>query len=526
MYVNKKKYGECEWIVLENAANKELFLRDPPPVLPEFCAWFSSNFPSVENRKLVKAMIYRVICSSAKGEETVLNWAYLAKLLNLAEAKDYTVTDVITDLCAAFNTETSEYSRFLGRSRTIQIEQDRAIQLQKEWTSFSVKKSDPRYLEAISPTTGESIHSAEYSKTITESKICIRDHQEKKYKKDKHVLYSLIKYLNARKIPQVITDRLDILIENADPSDIIRYNRLTSCRNNLIGGTTWQINDQGYRVFPRGESLATLKREDRWAVMLQEDGFYEIDLTNAHFAILAFLIQGANMMDLLNQGSIWPQLLQYIGKDSSFKDSLKECIYSMLYGSGEDMQKILLIQDPLLRQELKDLKIKLGKVEKTVRSSEERSKLMIEKHALTRRLKEESTQEDKDLYTKLTSHPAIKELLEGSKLFGEQISEKGSFKDAYGIEHSTKDFKGIGKIMNTIMTSYEKKLMAPIYNDAMKTRYFEVIIDQHDGCTLSFNKNIKGDPEVRKNVLNGLKEKVDQNAKELGLVVNLSIKNG
>lgn len=521
VYINKAKYGECTWMVLEKAANKELFLRDPPPVFPEFNAWFSSKFPGVEN-KLVKALIYKTIHNSARDQETPLAFEYLYRLMNLAKASDMTVKTVIDQLSEALKVEYSSYSRMLSYARNIQIDKDLALSLQKEWNSFSIKKNDARYNEAISPITGESIHAPEYVKTITESKDCIKGHKETEYKK--HDLAKVIKYLNARKVPQIIIDRLDTLLESADESDSIRYNRLLSCRNNLIGGIVWKINDQGYRVFPQGESLATLTREDRWAVMCQEDGFYEVDLTNAHFAILAFLINGQEMNKMLDNGSIWTQLLAYLGLDKGFKDSLKQCIYSMLYGSGADMQQLLLIQDSKLREELKTAKTNLGKKEKIAKTSEEKSVIMKAKHALAKRIDSESSEQDKEIYKKLIAHPAIAELLNGSAVLAQKIKNEGSFTDAFGHTHDVKEFRTIGKIMNTIMTSYEKKLLMPIYKEVFATRYFEIQIDQHDGLTLSFNKNIKGDPEVRAKIMQALKDKVNENAKILNIKTGLEIK--
>lgn len=523
VYMNKAKYGECSWSVLEKAANKELFLRDPPPVLPEFQTWFSAKFPGVDN-KLVKALIYKVIHNSARGEETPLGWDYLSRLMNLAKATDFTVKNVIDSLASVLGVAYSDYSRLLSYARNIQIDKNVALALQAEWNSFSVKKSDSRYSEAVSPVTGESIHAPDYVKVIKESKDCIKGHKEKAYKAEEHDLARVIKYLNARKIPQVVIDRLDSVIETADQSDSIRYNRLLSCRNNLIGGVVWQINEQGYRVFPQGESLATLTREDRWSVMMQEDGFYEVDLTNAHFAILAFLINGQEMLKLLNNGSIWTQLLDFLGLDKSFKDSLKQCIYSMLYGSGPDMQQLLLIQDPVLREELKALKISLGKKDKIAKTSEEKKAVFIAKNQLAARIQNESSNFDKEIYQKIINHPAIAELLSGSVALNKKITEKGSFGDAFGHIHYMENFRGIGKVMNTIMTSYEKKLLMPIYKEVFNTRYFEIQIDQHDGLTLSFNKNLGGDPEVRAKIMAGLKEKVDQNAKELGIKTGLEIK--
>lgn len=96
--------------------------------------------------------------------------------------------------------------------------------------------------------------------------------------------------------------------------------------------------------------------------------------------------------------------------------------------------------------------------------------------------------QDKEIYTKLVSHPAIKELLEGSRKLSKDIMEKGTFKDAFNVVHNAKEFKGKGKIMNTIMSSYEKKLLMPVYKDAFETKSFEVMFDSHDGMTLYFPK--------------------------------------
>jgi len=523
VYINKQKYGECEWVVLENAASKELFLREPPPVLPEFHAWFENKFPKAKNA-LVKGLIFRVIVNSAKNEETSLSYNHLQNLLNLAKDEETKVKDVIDELSEVLGVAYSSYSHLLSYARNIEIEQNRALELQKEWNSFGAKKSNPRYSEAVSPITGESIHAPTYQKVIKESKECIKKHTEKKYKNSDDNLKEIISYLNARKIPEIIIDRIDQLLETKDENlDQINYSKLLSCRNNLIGNTAWKINEQGYRIFPiGGESLSTINREDRWQVTLQSDGFYEIDLKNAHFAIMAHMINGQEMLKLLAGGSIWPQLLAHLGLDSSFKDSLKECIYSILYGSGDDLQKILLIQNKDLRGQLKTAKENLGKKDKLVKTVEQRKEVNDECNKITSRIELESSAQDKEIYTKLVAHPAIKELLEGSRKLSKDIMTKGFFKDAFGIIHDVKEFKGKGKIMNTIMTSYEKKILMPVYKDAFETKSFEVIFDQHDGMTLYFPK--KTSPEKKQKILTGLKNKVDDKCKKLGIESGMDIK--
>lgn len=353
-YVNKAKYGECDWVVLKNSATKQLFLREPPPVLPEFHAWFENKFPKAKNA-LVKGLIYRVIVNSSENKETPLAFNYLQDLLNLGNDNESTVKSVIDELSDSLGETYSCYSKMLGLARNIEIKRETAREFQKEWNSFTVKKSNPRYSEAVSPITGESIHAPTYERTIKESKECVKKHTEKECIKSDYKLTDIISYLNGRKIPEIIIDRIDQLLETKDEnSDSIKYNKLLSCRNNLIGNMAWKVNEQGYRIFTVGESLCTIDRQDRWQVTKQEDGFYEIDLKNAHFAIMAHMINGQEMLKLLANGSIWPQLLAHLNLDVSFKDSLKECIYSILYGSGDDMQQILLIQDPQLRDELKN----------------------------------------------------------------------------------------------------------------------------------------------------------------------------
>jgi len=515
-YINKEKYGQTPWIKLEKAANKELFLRDPPPVNKNFDTWFSKKFPGIET-KLVKTLIYRTIVNSAKNEQTPLACMYLQKLLNLSGSTELKVKDVIIQLSNAFNVNYNEYNHSQNYARNIQIDQELAESLLKDWNSFLVKKSDSDYQDAVSPITNESIHSSYYVKVITESKTCIKNHTEEKYKKEEHPLTKIVKYLDSRKIPQIVFDRLDQLIDSADQSDFIRYNRLCAVKNNLIGGNVWRINDQSYRVFMEGESLTTLRKEDRWSVMRQEDGFYEIDLTNAHFAILASLINGVEMNKMLDNGSIWNQLLTYLNIDVSFKDSLKQCVCSMIYGSAQKMQQILLIQNEKLREELKQIRFNLNDKELSAKTSEEKQSVRIAKNELNKRIENESTEEDKNIFKKLLNHPAIKELLDGTKKMEKEISDRGSFGDAFGHINYVKDFNGFGKIRNTILTSYEKKMLMPIYKDALNTRYFQVIIDQHDGVTLDFSKNIKGSPEVRENILKSLTEKVNQNIKEMNI---------
>ena len=82
MHFDKEKYGNEPWIKLEKPAVKELFLRDPPPVNPDFNIWFSEKFPDV-TCKMVKILIYKTIFNSARNQETPLAHTYLKNLLNL-----------------------------------------------------------------------------------------------------------------------------------------------------------------------------------------------------------------------------------------------------------------------------------------------------------------------------------------------------------------------------------------------------------------------------------------------------------
>jgi len=520
-YINKALKGK-EHEANEKYARKELGFHAPPAVSSDFSAWFNSIYPGVTDKR-VRTLIYQTIRKSAAGKSQSLASNYLIEGLNL-DNEGLSVKDVIDPLAKALGVDYSGYSRITHHARNIQIDEQLAKDLLFKWNSFCVKKSSPDYLKAISPINEEKVCEEKYTSTVIDSKACIKKHTEKKIKKETPQLSRIVKYLNARKIPQIVHDRIDQLIEDCDQSNTIRYNNLLAVKNNLLGEYIWEVNDQGYRLFTVGASLTTIPKEDRWQILKQEDGFYELDLTNAHFAILAYLMESVEMNKMLDQGSIWTQLLTYLGLDKSSKDMLKKVIYSILYGSGPNLQQILMIQDEKVREELFVANEKLLQKTKYAKTNEEKSAAFSEKTNLKNRIEKESTENDKALYLKLIAHPGVDALITGSKAYFKNIMDQGFFIDAFGIQQDTKDFSGGGKIANTILSSYEKVLLRPIYDEAFNTSYWEILIDQHDGMSLSFHKNLKGDPKIKEEVMNLLKSKVNEKAKELGIRVELEIK--
>ena len=152
--------------------------------------------------------------------------------------------------------------------------------------------------------------------------------------------YTLLQYLN-RLSPHRFTKALHHLdatirvVCQLAPEPIVQQ-QLRILRH-IVGQPLplYKPTDRSVRVFPFGESIASLKREVR-AVLCQDWQGY--DLRSAQFAICAADWGVAEIQAFLRDGgNIWASLFAYFNwtPDEAIKRIFKAGLYSTLFGAGE-----------------------------------------------------------------------------------------------------------------------------------------------------------------------------------------------
>jgi len=522
-------------------AKRQVYLREPPPVSLAWKPWFQAKFTTVAKSSdpaLLTRLIYGTLWASSRGQEFPLASNQLEDFLDLGggdKKRSRSVTPIIEQLSQALEQPYTPHSYALGLARNIQIPPDRAQQLLAEWQTFALPPEDP---EASHPITGEKTRGTKFKNVLRLAKQAVR--QAETAAQPEQPLHDILQHLNSRSVPEILTERTLEQIRRlegerdqalaapaGDQSKILgrysyRLQALNGCLVSAMGGYIWhRASQDNYRIFARGQTLASISSEDRRAITLFQDGFVELDLASAHLAISHKLFGGQELETLLRGGQVWATLLAAAGMRPEDKDLLKPVVYAMLYGSSRLRQMSLLIRDPEGRHEvqaaldLAERKRQEGK--EPGRTARYKTKIRAEIKAILKGPAKEALM----AFRKLERHPAIQELLQGRRRLEEQLRGPGEVLDAFGRKQAIS--KKPSRTIAALASSYEKALLLPIYQAADKSTDFQVLLDQHDGCTLHF---LRRDSKTRTdNILQRLQEAVEATAKELGIITKLEIKN-
>lgn len=540
------KPSPSKWPGTLREARRSVYLREPPPVSEEFFLWFGRTFPTIARSSdpaLVTRLLYGAICKASNGEEFPLAYTILEPFLE-ADAETETgdrsrsVLPIIEDLSTALGVPFNHHSIDLHLARCIQqLTRERATDLLTEWQRFALPPSD---LNAVHPITKQKTAGTKYKSTVQRAKGQIQEAETKAERNTSlrrivgHLHHPLPKILMTRTEERILTvesernEALQLIIDDNVRDKVwrtysLRLRALHSCRSNACGGYIWSRRSENYRIFTKGDTLVTIHGEDRRAITRRSDGFVEYDLASAHLAIGNFLCGGPELTKLLQGKAVWPTLLKWIGydpEDADDKRILKGCIYAMTYGSSNLRQWSLLLRDEDNREAI-TRNMDLAKRKRDQGQEPERARLFTDlvKSNVRTFLKQEKAAQV--AYKKLLSHPAIQELLVNRDRYSREILSAGGTYDAFGT------FQRLGKnssqTISTVMSSYEKWLLWPIYERAFSRRDFEVVLDQHDGLTIRFTRQ---DDEKRvNNLLSRLQQAVQERADKLGIFTHLEIKN-
>lgn len=210
-------------------------------------------------------------------------------------------------------------------------------------------------------------------------------------------------------------------------------------------------------------------------------GWSDLDLASSQFVIFATILEAPLSLEFIREGrSIWQSLHTFITGETTKpnpdqKAVYKKALYSLCYGMGQ--QKLI---DDVLNP--------AGAL-------------------------------------KLLNHPIIRELIEGRRRWYRVIERNGGIHDIniewQAIEPITKDNpKGRGPhaVAATLIQSIEMELIRPVFEvvEANPSLQVEVMLFQHDGCTVSFRNKSR-----KEHALSLMRDAVAAKAKELGYETRL-----
>ena len=210
------------------------------------------------------------------------------------------------------------------------------------------------------------------------------------------------------------------------------------------------------------------------------------DLVAAQLAIIAKLWRlptiGALLQDHLSIGSIWPAVLRLVGLDDGDKDGFKRVVYATAYG--------------MTRHGL---------------------------YGMTRRWLDL----DGPGVQQLINTPFMRELLRGRNGRLAQLRRDGGIVDAFGrgvrmmdrLPGSHNRYHAENSLLAHEAQSYERMLMQPVLDLAMKNNEFRIVLWLHDGVYASVTQRGREGRYMRE-----LVAEVDARAQKLGFATRLEAK--
>lgn len=242
------------------------------------------------------------------------------------------------------------------------------------------------------------------------------------------------------------------------------------------------------RIFALNESLLGLPKRIR---RIFTKDWYDVDLKNSQLAICAKDWNVPIVIDFLATGkSVWEELFAHFGFDYGWKNtspekfdlikkSFKKALYSLIFGMKEPSIKAILTK------------------------------------ALAR-----YTSKAGNTFFKNT---LVKALSDARKQRIKQITAAGGATTSTGkqIEVEMVDGKGksnVDSILAQQAQATEMILMYPIIQLARDTDNYDVVLWQHDGCSIAFKDNSKAETQLK-----GIIQAVAHKAKEMNITTELEV---
>jgi len=206
----------------------------------------------------------------------------------------------------------------------------------------------------------------------------------------------------------------------------------------------------------------------------------ELDLQNAHLAIVAKLWDIPELQELLSQGkSIWEVLMPDLGlslTDAEAKSNLKTLLYSAVYGMSQ--RQLTLCSEQYFGS------------------------------------------------NDFLKHPIIAQLMEGKARKLKDLATQEEVKTPMGITHKPHSFTSNGmynsnhlSIISEEISEYEALLLEPIFDLAMETKQFAITLYQYDGVSIE-----PADSRRKNSLIKKIKKAVDERAKQLNIKTCITVK--
>lgn len=438
------------------------------PVDPKWIDWATSTFnfpaPSDPMRRGVVAMTYQALETASRGEPCVIAYAWAHAIGVLVDRRSLPFVEAVGEaLRPAVEVTLAAYSKSQGKARELRLPADRARELLNQWRAFHSWRSGVDLLPETLDVYVRKYGKTNRAKLIGDEKAAWVDVSDAPGE-----FATLLTNLHRPFKDETIIDRIRARIEEleAQPVDASRDARILSLyrlEHELGHGESLSLSwsrsysdGANYRLYG---SASNMKSDDRAAVFPASLGYVEVDLRNAHLAILGMLLKSERIAALA--GDAWSTLGDYVDGAAS-KGQLKRFLYSCMYGAGREQRICALVKDDAydVAQALYD------------KGEDERAHLACFP----------IWHEAEALHDRLVKHPTIGEVIEGTRQLAREL-ERAARVDPFGIEHGGPETRGV-TALSSLCSAYEKWLLAPVYCDRAYLKTHQVILDQHDGLTV------------------------------------------
>jgi hypothetical protein len=447
-----------------------IYSRIPRPRNEEFDKWFQITFPGADPNNLMQLFFIWNICQTSM--EPWGSWSLEKKYLCdfFGHERNYD-PNFVPELCGVLQVPVPEYHT--GIARSVRINQDRAKQIMKEWWRFL----------------------KHYNKLIAK----IPDNVAKIFELPKSSnIYRYQEYLNTRAFNHIFDFQpaFDLFEKECkeglnNKEEIGR--ELHGAYGGHLAGVFYKASEGSrFRLYPEGWSITSIPSRYRHVITPRSKGYLELDLKCAHLSICAGVLKIESIQNLLKNG-IDPR--DIISTDTEIdKSKIKLFIQKIIYGAGDRGLKIALLDNEEREIAEKELK----------KEEWRRVDNMISNDCI-------------DKVNKINSHYIVKDLRKAIERWDENKAI-----DAWGYKiklPKDKKYNVKATMLSWMCNSWEKVILEPIFEIASKSFEFEIVIDQHDGCTIFNNFGDIDEIEER------LKDKVQKHAAEYGIYTGISVKN-
>lgn len=448
-----------------------MFSKLPRVCEPDFTYWFERVFGRCSPS--YRYIIYNLIRESAKGNALPLSYKWYRKIRHQNDPRSLTIAAAY--IAALTRARVYPYSQSLELCTSLQIPQPRAERLLRKIQSFHVQG-----YHTLS--TAEDTTQAIWQRRIAKARRAVSDLQSRRAPSDVRWMLDILNNLNLRDLPFDVQElERSIEIDRRPNPKLSRAADLLEFLITVEHGCLYEPAPPGYRFYA-SHGLTTMRRQDRWMLTPPARGFAEVDLTHAHPAIASTLIGNPPALSGLLQRDYYGELIQASGAN---KSRVKRTMTMLLYGARNQSLMLSLSTDLDIHP--------------------------IEHHC------QWITTEGKRAFTALLQHPAVQELRAGLQNLYAQIKSRGYLTDAFGTKVRLLEGDKPATVLSYVCTSYEKKLLEPLYTMHEQGR-LRLVCDQHDGCTYY-------EPTDPEGTFRAVRDAVQEVAQELGILTRLEKKN-